>query len=178
MRSRGLSSDSSYADSNQNGGNSQGHADCDGGSNHGPASQGSATEADSCFARVIGGEQVVQRLFKKWGRKQNGNPAGFISDNQQHATIKSFKMLSARVATRWLPSAWASFTFCGMHTLCHTLTICQFGTLVKQHSSLALFVLLEQPRRILSQHVHLRTCQVKLGAGSRCGCSRWNCCDV
>jgi hypothetical protein len=49
--------------------------------NHGPGSQGSKTEADSCFARVVGGFDVVERMRKQPAPKGMGfinDPAGYV----------------------------------------------------------------------------------------------------
>lgn len=62
--------------------------------NHGPGSQGSKTEADGCFARVIDGwESVVEKRLKK---QPGGNPktGGFIGDNKNFIRIKSIGMKS------------------------------------------------------------------------------------
>merc|ERR1712079_978889 len=60
--------------------------------NHGPGSQGSKTEADSCFGKVVEGHDVVQRLFKVWGKKENGfavsSRMGFLDKAEQYAKIK------------------------------------------------------------------------------------------
>jgi len=58
--------------------------------NHGPASQGSAHEADSCFAKVIGDKGVVNRLKHKWGTREAGfkpDEMGFMADNDAFAKI-------------------------------------------------------------------------------------------
>ena len=57
-------------------------------------SQGSKTEADGCFARVIDGwESVVEKRLKK---QPGGNPktGGFIGDNKNFIRIKSIGMKS------------------------------------------------------------------------------------
>eukprot|EP00656_Telonema_subtile_P003657 TRINITY_DN11661_c0_g5_i1.p1 TRINITY_DN11661_c0_g5~~TRINITY_DN11661_c0_g5_i1.p1 ORF type:complete len:328 (-),score=41.16 TRINITY_DN11661_c0_g5_i1:47-1030(-) len=65
--------------------------------NHGPASQGSKSEADSCFGRVLEGEDVVDRLLTVWGRAEHGFGTsagnGFLSQQNQHALIDA-KLLS------------------------------------------------------------------------------------
>lgn len=52
--------------------------------NHGPASQGSKTEADSCFAKVIKGQDAVSRM-----QKQQGTDAtyGFVKDRDNWIRI-------------------------------------------------------------------------------------------
>jgi len=59
--------------------------------NHGPASQGSKSEADSCFGKVLHGKPVVDRLLNVWGRREYGFKAdqmGFLSGGKsQHAII-------------------------------------------------------------------------------------------
>ena len=50
--------------------------------NHGPGSQGSKTEADSCFAKVVGGFDVVERMRKQPAPKGMGfinDPAGYVA---------------------------------------------------------------------------------------------------
>lgn len=61
--------------------------------NHGPGSQGSKTEADSCFARVVEGwEDVVIKRMKK---QPGGNPksGGFINDQSNYIEITELKLL-------------------------------------------------------------------------------------
>lgn len=59
--------------------------------NHGPASQGSATEADSCFGKIIdnGDVEVVQRMKTQPGA---GKGSGFISDSKNFIKIVSLKL--------------------------------------------------------------------------------------
>lgn len=62
--------------------------------NHGPGSQGSATEADSCFGRIIPTEaniQTVKRMQKQPGKQK---PAGFIDHPKNYIDIVSMKMQS------------------------------------------------------------------------------------
>lgn len=63
--------------------------------NHGPGSQGSKTEADSCFGRVIEGHDVVERLSKVWGVGSSftRSKMGFLDKNSQHAIITSIKIV-------------------------------------------------------------------------------------
>lgn len=60
--------------------------------NHGPASQGSKSEADSCFGRVLEGKDVVDRLLNVWGVPRNGFSVeggnGFLQDHEQFAQLK------------------------------------------------------------------------------------------
>jgi hypothetical protein len=65
--------------------------------NHGPGSQGSKTEADSCFAKLVGAEaksgpsvDVIGRLSKQPGAS---GPNGFVSPASNHVQITSFKLL-------------------------------------------------------------------------------------
>jgi len=65
--------------------------------NHGPGSQGSATEADACFAKLVGAEaksgpsvEVVKRLAKQPGGKK---PNGFVESASDFVIIESFKFL-------------------------------------------------------------------------------------
>lgn len=62
--------------------------------NHGPGSQNSATEADACFAKLVGGKQgasasVIKRLDKQPGAQKGG---GFVSPASNHVTITSFEL--------------------------------------------------------------------------------------
>jgi len=63
--------------------------------NHGPGSQGSKTEADSCFGRVIEGQDVVDRLTNVWGRDSvfERSRMGFLDKKSQHAMITSMKII-------------------------------------------------------------------------------------
>jgi len=54
--------------------------------NHGPGSQGSRTEADSCFAKVVGSRDVVNRMKTQPGGKP---PNGFISDNKNFIVVEN-----------------------------------------------------------------------------------------
>ena len=65
--------------------------------NHGPGSQGSATEADACFAKLVGAVaksgpsvEVVKRLAKQPGGKK---PNGFVESASDFVIIESFKFL-------------------------------------------------------------------------------------
>jgi len=65
--------------------------------NHGPGSQGSKTEADACFAKLVGAASksgpsvdAIRRLDKQPGA-QGGN--GFVSPASNHVVIESFKLL-------------------------------------------------------------------------------------
>merc|ERR1712086_790060 len=58
--------------------------------NHGPASQGSKSEADSCFARVLEGQDTFKRLGHVWGTQENNftpDDMGFLGSSDQHAKI-------------------------------------------------------------------------------------------
>jgi len=59
--------------------------------NHGPASQGSKTEADGCFGRVMKGKEVVDRLKNDWGINKkgfHGDDMGFLNSNDEMAPIQ------------------------------------------------------------------------------------------
>ena len=59
--------------------------------NHGPGSQGSKTEADGCFGRVVEGKEVVDRLNHDWGQPSKGfhpDDMGFLNDEKEHAAIE------------------------------------------------------------------------------------------
>ena len=63
----------------------------DNSNNHGPGSQGSKTEADGCFGRVIEGwDEVVEKMMKK---QQGGSPksGGFIGKKEDFIVIKSLR---------------------------------------------------------------------------------------
>jgi hypothetical protein len=50
----------------------------------------------SCFARVLEGKDVVQRLFKIWGTKGAGFSAdnmGFLASDSEHVKINSLTLL-------------------------------------------------------------------------------------
>ena len=66
--------------------------------NHGPGSQGSKTEADACFAVVVGGfdksgpsVDSIKRLDKQPGAQK---PNGFVSPSSNHVKIESFVLLN------------------------------------------------------------------------------------
>lgn len=58
--------------------------------NHGPGSQGSRTEADGCFGRVLEGEDVVKRMQKQPGKTK---PSGFVDNPHNYIKILSFEIL-------------------------------------------------------------------------------------
>lgn len=69
--------------------------------NHGPASQGSALEADSCFGRIVGGFAVAKRMYEVWGTKQGGldfkaDKMGFIPDRSHWVEILAMKIAGQR----------------------------------------------------------------------------------
>lgn len=57
---------------------------------HGPASQGSKTEADGCFGRVVRGRDVVKRMTKQPGKTK---PAGFVDDSKNFIRITGLRLL-------------------------------------------------------------------------------------
>lgn len=59
--------------------------------NHGPGSQGSRTEADSCFGRVFQGEDIVNRMKKQPGKSGS---MGFIQGTENYIVIKSLRIMS------------------------------------------------------------------------------------
>jgi len=59
--------------------------------NHGPASQGSKSEADGCFGRVVEGEAVVLRMQKQPGKTK---PSGFVDKRENFITINSLRLLN------------------------------------------------------------------------------------
>lgn len=58
--------------------------------NHGPGSQGSKTEADSCFGRIYKGEDVVERMKLQPGKSE---PMGFVKDHKNYINIPSMKFI-------------------------------------------------------------------------------------
>eukprot|EP01041_Mallomonas_annulata_P003208 gene3208-6337_t len=58
--------------------------------NHGPGSQGSNTEADGCFGKVLQGEAVVKRMQKQPGK---AGPNGFIDKAENYIKIVSLKLI-------------------------------------------------------------------------------------
>lgn len=62
--------------------------------NHGPASQGSKTEADGCFGRIAAGgadEAVVQRMKKQPGVQK---PMGFVSGSDNFIKIPKMRIMN------------------------------------------------------------------------------------
>ena len=57
--------------------------------NHGPASQGSKTEADTCFAKILEGADVVERMRKQPGAKG----MGFINNADNHIKIPAVQRI-------------------------------------------------------------------------------------
>ena len=58
--------------------------------NHGPGSQGSKTEADSCFGTVIGGFDIIERIKLQPGRTK---PSGFIDKRENYIKIVKMTLL-------------------------------------------------------------------------------------
>lgn len=58
--------------------------------NHGPASQGSKTEADSCFGKIVDGFDVVNRMNKQPGGAKG---SGFIGDSKNFIRITSLQIV-------------------------------------------------------------------------------------
>mmetsp|Transcript_20325 Transcript_20325/g.19632 ORF Transcript_20325/g.19632 Transcript_20325/m.19632 type:complete len:371 (+) Transcript_20325:132-1244(+) len=59
--------------------------------NHGPASQGSRSEADSCFGKVVEGEDIVDRMKKQPGAAK---PSGFTQHASDNIKIVSLRLLT------------------------------------------------------------------------------------
>jgi len=55
--------------------------------NHGPGSQGSATEADACFGKILSGVDVVHRIQRMPGANPDRNY--FVDDEKNHVKILS-----------------------------------------------------------------------------------------
>jgi len=67
--------------------------------NHGPGSQGSATEADSCFANVVEGREIVDALKDVWGRSKYNfkkDRMGFIKDENEYVKIVKMELLKEK----------------------------------------------------------------------------------
>lgn len=63
--------------------------------NHGPGSQGSATEADGCFGRVQAQSiDVIKRMQQQPGA---GKPMGFVNNPKNHIKIVALKVLNHKV---------------------------------------------------------------------------------
>jgi hypothetical protein len=62
--------------------------------NHGPGSQGSKTEADACFGRLLDEDSVavIKRMQHQPGASR-GQGMGFVSDAKNFIVIKSLKLL-------------------------------------------------------------------------------------
>lgn len=58
--------------------------------NHGPGSQGSKTEADSCFGRVVKGFEVIERMKRQPG----AGGAGFVDSPDNHIRIPSVRRIT------------------------------------------------------------------------------------
>lgn len=58
--------------------------------NHGPGSQGHATEADTCFAKISQGIEVVQRMKTQPGARP---PSGFVGEPENFIKITSLKLI-------------------------------------------------------------------------------------
>jgi hypothetical protein len=60
--------------------------------NHGPGSQGSTMgEADTCFARIYAGQDVLRRVMHLWGKRETGFAAderGIVWDEEDKAHLK------------------------------------------------------------------------------------------
>jgi len=69
--------------------------------NHGPASQGSKTEADGCFGRVVRGRDVVKRMMKQPGKSK---PNGFVDDSKHFIRITSLRILPKGTKVQFDPA--------------------------------------------------------------------------
>lgn len=58
--------------------------------NHGPGSQGSQTEADSCFGKIVEGFDVVARMMKQPGK----GPSGFIISPSNNIKIVEMTLIN------------------------------------------------------------------------------------
>lgn len=59
--------------------------------NHGPGSQGSATEADSCFGKIFIGERVVDRIKRQPGAAP---PSGFVDKTANFIRIPHVRIMT------------------------------------------------------------------------------------
>lgn len=55
--------------------------------NHGPGSQGSKTEADACFAKIVDGFDVVERMKRQAGGAPEGGGLGFVRNSEDYIQI-------------------------------------------------------------------------------------------
>ena len=64
--------------------------------NHGPGSQGSETEADSCFAKVVDGRDIIDTMANEWGRSGHGfkkDRMGFLKNNDDFVVVEDIKLI-------------------------------------------------------------------------------------
>jgi len=61
--------------------------------NHGPGSQGSRTEADSCFAKVVAGFDVV----KKMQDQPTPGGMGFVNDRADYIVVDDIRLTESRL---------------------------------------------------------------------------------
>lgn len=61
--------------------------------NHGPGSQGSETEADACFGKILRGLDVVHRIQRMPGADPDQNY--FVADESNHVKILSIDRMEA-----------------------------------------------------------------------------------
>lgn len=61
--------------------------------NHGPGSQGSKTEADACFAKIVDGFDVVDRMKRQAGGAPNGGGLGFVRNSEDYIQILTVDMV-------------------------------------------------------------------------------------
>ena len=59
--------------------------------NHGPGSQGSKTEADSCFAKVVAGFDVVKKMQKQPTKER----MGFVNDPSDFIVVDDIRLLAS-----------------------------------------------------------------------------------
>merc|ERR1719387_2077372 len=67
--------------------------------NHGPGSQGSATEADACFGRVVQGHGIVDKIQAEWASSPHEKDRnGFVKDTRNWIPV-SLDLLETEEST-------------------------------------------------------------------------------
>lgn len=64
--------------------------------NHGPGSQGSQTEADSCFAKIVDRSGIA--LVNKMRKQPGAGHMGFVEDSSNHIRISAMRLISSNPA--------------------------------------------------------------------------------
>ncbi len=61
--------------------------------NHGPGSQGSKTEADSCFAKIVRSDENINLVKRMQSQPGRVKPNGFIDHPKNYIEIVSITLL-------------------------------------------------------------------------------------